>query len=315
MTEFERIQLVVLSYNRPECLPRLFEELLLPAVKQGVQVTVVDNGSEQPVRQYLSQFAVVDDVDIVLNDDNFGVAKGRNTGFKRSSREFAVYLDDDALMSIDHLGRISALFDELPNAGILAFRIVHGVTGDAQNEHGKLMLTVGNFHGAGHAIRRSLFCQVGYLDETCFFGAEEIEFSMRAYSAGMKTIYTPEIIVRHFSLLRTGKDSIQRRVNWSRNYTMVLFKYLPLATAVLFSFRLLISYIISGFRIHKLGAILVPMAMVHGAIKGLPTRRKFNKECVDFYTDPNTRPEIGNVAIGSKIIWHLNNRKIERYKS
>lgn len=302
MTEFNRIQLVVLSYNRLDCLPRLFDELLLPAAKRGVQVTVVDNASEQPLQQFLSQFSASDSIEIIFNDENYGVAKGRNTGFKRSIREFVVYLDDDSIISLDALECVPALFDELPDAGILAFRVVHGVTGDNQNEHGERRQRVGNFHGAGHAIRRSLIERAGYLDETCFFGAEEIEFSMRALAAGIKTVYIPEIIVRHYSSQRTGKDNRQRRINWARNYAMVLFRYLPFATAYLFSLRLLISYILSGFRDFKLGTALYLLAMVHGAVKGLRTRNPLNAEGVAFYSDPNTRPEIGNVSVASKVL-------------
>ncbi len=227
MNQFNRIHLVILSHNRLDCLPRLFDELLLPAVRHSVQVTFVDNASGADVHQFLSQFENTPDLEIIMSQENLGVAGGRNLGFKRANREFVVYLDDDSLMSLDALERIPALFDELPDAGILAFRVVHGVTRDTQNEHGDQRMVVGNFHGAGHAFRRSLFDRVGYLDETCFFGAEEIEFSMRALVAGMKTIYTPEINVRRYSFRRTGKDSRQRLINWARNYAMVLFRYLP----------------------------------------------------------------------------------------
>jgi len=305
MPELDRIQLVVLSYNRLDCLPRLFDELLLPAAKHGAQVTVVDNRSEEPVQQFLSQFSASASIQIALNDKNSGVARGRNMGFKRSSREFIVYLDDDALMRLDALGRIPALFDELPDAGILAFRIIHGVTGDVQNEHGMKRHAVGNFHGAGHAIRRSLIDRAGYLDETCFFGAEEIDFSMRAMIAGMKTVYTPEVVVRHYSFQRTGKDSQHRRTNWSRNYAMVLFRYLPPTTASLFSLRLLTSYVLSSFADLKFGAALLPPAMVQGAVKGLRTRNPLNAEGLAFYSDRLTRPEIGNVSIASKVLRRL----------
>lgn len=305
MTEFDRIQVVVLSYNRLECLPRLFDEVLAPAAKRGAQVTVVDNRSEPPLQQFLSQFSASKNIEIVLNDENGGVAKGRNSGFKRSSREFVVYLDDDSLMSLDAMGRVPALFDELPDAGILAFRVVHGVTGETQNEHGEQRRAVGNFHGAGHAIRRALIDRVGYLDETCFFGAEEVEFSMRAVAAGMKTVYTPEIVARHFSFQRTGKDSLERRINWSRNFAMVLFRYLPPTTASLFSLRLLTLDLLSGFGALKLGAALLCPAMVQGAVRGLRTRNPLNAEGVGFYSDPTTRPEIGNVSIASKVLRRL----------
>jgi GT2 family glycosyltransferase len=300
-----RIQISVLSYNRLDCLPRLFDELLLPASRQGVQVTVVDNASEQKVRDYLLQFVGAPHFDILLNRDNCGVAMGRNAGFRRSDREFLVYLDDDALMALEDILRVPNLFDEIPDAGVLAFRVVHGVTGVPQNDHGGDRQRVGNFHGAGHAIRRAVLERIGYLDETCFFGAEEVEFTMRALSTGMKTVFTPELLVRHFNFARSGKERLQRRIEWARNYSMVLFRYLPPATASLFGLRLLASHTFSDLRAIKLGAVMLPSAMLHGAIRGLSSQNRLAPEYVAFYSDPATRPEIGNVSISSKILRRL----------
>jgi GT2 family glycosyltransferase len=287
----------------------LFDELLLPAAKRGVQVTIVDNASEVHVKQFLNQFIKIDNVEIILNDENLGVAKGRNTGFTRSNREFIVYLDDDALMALAAIKQIPSLFAELPNAGILSFCVVHGVTGDAQQAHSEERMAVGNFHGAGHAIRRALFNRVGYLDESCFFGAEEIEFSMRALASGMQTIYTSEIIVRHFSRQQAGKQRVQRRINWARNYAMVLFRYLPVAKAFLFNGRLLVSYVLSGCTGFTVGVAYLPFAIMQGAIKGLRTRNLLNAEGVAFYSNPNTRPELGNVSLASKVWCRLSHHK------
>jgi GT2 family glycosyltransferase len=282
-------------------MPALFDQLLLPAAQKGAQVTVVDNASDQPLQQFLSQYRNVERIEIIQNTVNSGVAIGRNTGFKRSKREIVVYLDDDSLMQLDTLEQVPVIFDEFPEAGILAFRIIHGETGDPQNEHGNLRIQVGNFHGAGHAIRRSAMDKAGYLDEACFFGAEEIEFTMRLLVHGLKTIYVPEVVVRHFSLARTGSEVLKRRLNWSRNYTMVLFRYLPPMTATLFSFRLLASYLLAGLKVIKLGAVLFFPAMIAGARKGLSSRNPLDAAGVAFYSDPGTRPELGNVSVLSKI--------------
>jgi GT2 family glycosyltransferase len=285
-----------------DCVPRLFDELLLPAADCGVQVTVVDNASESEVQKFLSQYADKSNLEIILLNDNLGVAKGRNRGFSCSQREYIVYLDDDSMIKLEELASVPRLFDENPDAGILAFRIVHGLTGDAQNEHGKRMVVVGNFHGAGHAIRRSLIQTVGYLDEECFFGAEELEFTMRALAGGMTTVYVPDITVKHYILIRKGQNLLRRTTNWARNYAMVLFRYLPFTMALLFSCRLLVSYMVSGIKTLKLGVVLLPTAMLTGAFMGLRSRNTLDDEGVKFYSDQMIRPEIGNVSISSKIL-------------
>jgi len=299
---FERMQVVVLSHNRLDCLPGLVRDLLIPAAQQGVQITVVDNGSEKPVQEFLHTACCGQNPKVIFVGQNVGVARGRNLGFRCSNREFVVYLDDDALMDFGTLARVPPTFDEIPDAGILAFRIVHGETGLAQNDHGERRKMVGNFHGAGHAIRRKVFDDAGYLDELCFFGAEEIELSMRALTKGWKTIFVPEIVVRHFSLPRTGATRTQRRVEWARNYAMVLFRYLPQKIALLFTMRLLVSYLWWGVKDLKWGAVALPYAVANGAMRGIRTKNTLPADGVRFYHDPATRPEIGNVGIVSKIL-------------
>lgn len=305
MTAFDRIQLVILSHNRLDCLPRLFDELLLPAAQHGVQVTFVDNASKPEVRQLLSQFERTPGLEIILSQENLGVAAGRNLGFKCSQREFSVYLDDDALVTLDTLERVPTVFDELPSAAILAFRIVNWSSGACQNEHGSARVIVGNFHGAAHAIRRTAFAKVGYLDEFCFFGAEEIEYSMRVRVSGWTTIYIPDIQAMHFSFWRSGKYLLQRQIPWARNYAMVLFRYLPYRTASLFSLRLFVSHLLSGAKNGGIGIARLPFAMIQGMIKGIRSRNPLDAEGVAFYSDPNNRPEIGNVSITLKVLRRL----------
>lgn len=306
MTPFERTQLVILSYNRMDCLPRLFNELLIPAANLGTQVTFVDNASDSNVKKFLADYKGKINIEIILSDTNLGVARGRNIGFSRSNREYVVYLDDDSMMTLEDLASIPQLFDGRPDTGIFAFRVIHGLTHEPQNEHGATDQIVGNFHGAGHAIRSSLFQCAGYLDEKCFFGAEELEFTMRVRIAGMKTIYLPQIIVKHFSLTRSGTNQLRRRSYWARNYAMVLFRYLPFSKAALFSFRLLVSYVVSGIQTIKLGVLFLPPAMLVGAVMGLRSRKPLDAAGVSFYTDPNTRPELGNVSVTSKLLRRLN---------
>jgi hypothetical protein len=86
---------------------------------------------------------------------------------------------------------------------------------------------------------------------------------------------------------------------------MVLFRYLPVMTASLFSARLLVSYVLSGIKTIKLGVLLLPPMMLAGAFMGLRSRNPLDDAGVAFYSDPNTRPEIGNVSISSKTLRRL----------
>ena len=83
---------------------------------------------------------------------------------------------------------------------------------------------------------------------------------------------------------------------------MVLFRYLPFVTASLFSLRLLVSYVVSGVKTIKFGVLLLPLAILGGAFMGLCSRNPLNVADVTFYENPETKPELGNVSIMSKIV-------------
>lgn len=305
MDGFGRVHLVILSHNRLDCLPRLFNELLLPAHAKGIEITVIDNHSDENVRDFLTRMSNTSGISVIFNESNLGVARGRNIGFKRSQRDFIVYLDDDSVMELASLSRVSELFDKNPNAGILAFRVIQGITQDPQNDFGLEEKLVGNFHGAGHAIRRAVFEQIGYLDEACFFGAEELEFSMRTSCIGMHTLYTPDLVVNHYNIERHGPISMQRRLYWAQNYTMVLFRYLPFYWALLFSSRLFVSYIVNLKTKQVVTAFLMPSLMIRGSIRGLFSRKLLSDSLIGFYTDPQTKPDLGNVSLLSKLKQHF----------
>jgi hypothetical protein len=73
----------------------------------------------------------------------------------------------------------------------------------------------------------------------------------------------------------------------------------------MFSIRLLASYLIGGLKEIKFGAVFLFPAMIHGARKGLNSSNQLAAAGVAFYVNPNTRPELGNVSLLSKIRFKL----------
>jgi GT2 family glycosyltransferase len=64
------------------------------------------------------------------------------------------------------------------------------------------------FVGAGHAIRRAAWQQVGGYDDSLFFCWEEFDFSLCAIELGWAVRYRGDIVVRH-------KVSPEQRFAWS----------------------------------------------------------------------------------------------------
>jgi len=297
------ISLIVLSHNRCQDLERNLTLLLTGPLPQSLELIVVDNASSDGSVEMLKRFSTEHPaMRLLLMESNLGVAGGRNAGYRAARGKYLVCLDDDSTLAGEDLAKVPALFAEFLQAGILAFRVCHLVSGEPQNDHGEQARPVANFHGAGYALRRELLERVGYLDDECTFGGEEIDLSIRAYDAGFLTIYTPAILVKHNSFLRSGKIGADRRARWVYNYLRVLFKHFPRSRAALFGGRLLVSHLWSGLR--EMGPSIVPRllsAAFRGMCSGRKTHRGASPDTLVFYSDPDLRPELGNVPLRVKL--------------
>ena len=302
------VSIVVLSHNRSDDLQALLLALGRDKNLAGVEIIVVDNASTDGSRELLCELKLeYPAMRVVLNETNLGVAAGRNTGLRRCRTIYAICLDDDALMSSEGIRKVPLVFAKHPTAGILAFKVLHARTGDLQNPHGDVVVPVANFHGAGFALRTESLTKVGYFDERCSFGGEELDFSIRCHAKGYSTLFIPEIVVQHNSLVRLGNVGAERRTKWLYNYVRVLFKHFPKRTAYLFSARYLFLAMTWSYSIFGLGFIFKLLnAARMGRNDGARVSAMLPDETMTFYKNPGLRPEYGNVPL------HLQSRVLRK---
>jgi GT2 family glycosyltransferase/peptidoglycan/xylan/chitin deacetylase (PgdA/CDA1 family) len=306
------ISIIILSHNRLTDLKSNLHGIFKDR-REDIEVIVVDNASSDGSREFLVEISrEYSALTIILNNQNTGVAIGRNAGFKIAKGHFVVSLDDDASMAMVDIARVPGLFEQFPNAGILAFKVCHSVTGDLQNDNGDRVIPLANFHGAGHAIRKQVFDKTGYLDELCTFGAEELDFSIRAHAVGYETIYIPSIIVHHNSFIRPGKLGVERLITWTYNFTRVFFKHFCFRIALLLSFRNTFNFIKYAFTKYGgkdglLIAFKLSFASIRGVVSGLENHKRVPDHTLSFYDNPELRPYYGNNPLK---LFNKLNRKI-----
>lgn len=301
--DLSSVSIVVLSYNRKEALERNLGVLVLLEEATGCEVVVVDNastdGSQDVIRAATTRLP---GLVVLLNDRNLGVAAGRNAGWSSASRDYILNIDDDTFVTAEAVAAMLMLLQERPEIGIVSPRIVHARTGASQLDFGTTEYRLGNFHGACHMLRRSLLQQIGYNDEACTFGGEELDLSIRSRAAGWDVVYTPHATVRHDSHPRPGREGRERRSRWLYNFVRVHHKHLPLLAAIPLSLRYMVSHLVAGLRsdgVRAAPALLT--ATWRGVCHGRRQRRLVPNEVVRFYTDPALRPDLGNVPLWSKL--------------
>jgi GT2 family glycosyltransferase len=304
------ISVVILSHNRLDEIKKVLDEHCMECDRIGYELIIIDNASTDGSRDILIEYKnIYPSIKCVLNDNNFGVSGGRNSGYALASGEFILSMDEDAHIKPSDIIRLKVLLTSLPEVGILSPKILHYITGEQQNSYGNQRCEVGNFHGACYMFRKSLLDEIGYLDELCSFGGEELDYSIRVRSHGYSVLYIPDIEVRHNNYKRTGQVGNERLTKWLYNFIRIYYKYLPVIPATLFATRYFVSYIISCLIARNFIVLLKMIWIAYIAVKdGISSRTFIPDYVIEFYLNPLVRPDIGNVPIWFKVCRSLRGR-------
>jgi len=225
------LSVVVITRNRLEQLKRCLDSLrtVLPVP----ELIVVDNGSDDGTVEYLhgeaEHLCKTAVIKAVFLKENNGVAKARNIGVKNSSRDFVMFLDDDAWLDRFDFLAVERYFNEHKDVALVAPKIFYPdgslqesirtfptlsglfwrgtglfklfpdvswykkyVIHDEQNIHG-----IDWSIGACQVIRSEAFEEVGGFDEGYFFGYEDADLCRRLKKAGWSCVYWPDAEIFH----------------------------------------------------------------------------------------------------------------------
>jgi GT2 family glycosyltransferase len=212
MPGMPRLTAVMLAW-RDE--PLLVESVhaVLASVGVEVDVVLVDNGCTSDAVERLS---VVPGVTVVDPGDNLGFAGGCNLGARHATGEFLAFVNGDAVVGPDALGRlVAALADDVglatasvrlyeePDVMNSAGNPVHftglswaGGLGQPATAYADSR-EVASASGAATACRADRFAALGGFCEPMFAYCEDTELSLRCWQRGWKVVYVPDAVVLH----------------------------------------------------------------------------------------------------------------------
>ncbi|MGB3681069.1 MAG: glycosyltransferase family 2 protein, partial [Rubrobacteraceae bacterium] len=193
----------------------------------GFEVTVIDNGREEPPE-------LPGPVRMIRNPENAGFARACNQGIDDSNGDCVILINPDTLVERDFFTTVERFFADNPKAGVVGPRIIDGFGGlqlSARREVsfvsgllGRTSLLTRLFpksaavkslfpaadelsgptevdwvSGACMAVRREVLDGVGGLDERFFMYFEDADLCRRARDAGWTVYYLPQVEVLHLT--------------------------------------------------------------------------------------------------------------------
>ncbi|MCC7331101.1 MAG: glycosyltransferase family 2 protein [Flavobacteriales bacterium] len=248
----KKTAVVILNWNGKK-----FLEQFLPSVTKysshDARIVVADNQSTDDSIQFIQDN--YPEIEIIVNDKNYGFAKGYNVALKQVDAEYFVLLNSDVEVTENWITPIIQLMDSNLNiaacqpkikdfykkeyfeyAGAaggfidyLGYPLCRGrIFNTLEKDNGQFNDTSEIFWATGAAlfIRAKLFKEINGFDEQFFAHMEEIDLCWRLKNLGYQIMYCSESIVYHVGGGTLNKINPKKTYLNFRNNLLVLHKNL-----------------------------------------------------------------------------------------
>ena len=240
-----KVSYLIICYNRAEDVAVCITSILGQDFPNK-EIIVVDNASVDNTAAHLQdQFGTVPELKYYQMSENYGVSGGRNIALQKATGDILITIDDDAaFIDPTTTSEIVEKLQNNPDIGALAFKIIDHDTLEVQRIYfpskDKSRSTDEEFEttwiiGAGHAITKQVYKDVGYYRDYRPYGSEEFDLSLRILDAGYRIFYFPTACVKH-KLAPTGRIQNATQLNALRlkHRLKSAFLNLPITSTVTF---------------------------------------------------------------------------------
>lgn len=266
--------------------PELVERSLKASLTQKIspqKVYLIDQNKPELV---LPEHLISHKLFVRNNTDKKSVSAARNSLTIPDDTDWIFFCDDDGYPCDDYSERLSSLINRNPHLEIFAGSIIR----EDNNNYYTLRHKKGgsmkyfryskNLMGSNFVIKAETFIKLGKFDEDFGVGSywkssEETDFCWKAYFAGIKMEYFPELIVYHqppFNL--SVKNGFTKAFNYGIGKGALVYKWLVKKGKLKVSFELIEMFIVPiiqsvrAIYILKPQLILTNIAAVIGRVYG-----------------------------------------------
>lgn len=275
MINDDKIGIVTVTYNSEKCIEDFFDTLSNQTYTNLI-LYVVDNKSSDNTlakcKEYEKKLSFP--VKYILNDDNYGVAKGNNIGLSNAlsdSCSYVLFSNNDVKLKSDTVENLYIGLNQFQTS-FAAPKIFFFDTNKLWFAGGKFNKhNVGFIHiGYGKEdddtynkpmlteyaptcfllVKSNVFDEIGIMDEKYFCYYDDADFMFRAKNNGYKVAYIPSSVLEHKEGFCTGKYSDFSIYYSYRNRTYFVHKYYKMPY-LFFFFDLLYHYTVRFYKMRN----------------------------------------------------------------
>ncbi len=216
---YKLVSIVIVTFNNlsytKECIQSIFDKTAYP----NYELIIVDNKSEDATIDYLEKLKKqYDHVKVILNEDNYGFAKGNNIGMKAAKGAYIILLNNDTVVTKGWISGLIKHLEKNPKLGIVGpvtnyvaneARINVSYTNMKEMDAFAQRYTVRNLNKLYKkvskvimfcvAIPKEVITRIGYLDENFEVGMfEDDDYSYRLKKSGYEIGFTRDVFIHHY---------------------------------------------------------------------------------------------------------------------
>ena len=268
------ISIIIVSWNISALLRDCLQSIVATAEHLPIEIIVVDSHSaDDTVAMVQREFP---DVKLLAQTENVGFPRGNNIGLAQAQGDYFLLLNPDATLQEGALRLMIAYIDAHPKVGVLGPQL-HNPDGSHQSSRRRFpTFWTGLFEstwlqpyappsllahyyltdsadteiqqvdwvsGACLLTRRTVFDQVGGMDEGYEMYSEEVDWCRRIKEVGWQVVYMPMAHVFH----HVGKSSEQavtrRHIQFNRAKLRYFRKYHGETTYALLRLAILVGFV------------------------------------------------------------------------
>lgn len=256
--DFFDVSIIMVNWNAGKYLEETINSVSGKTQNLSFEIILVDNNSDKDEESYLflDKLLEQNNVTVIKSEENLGFAKANNIGMELAKgRNFLIlnpdvtfhnnvikilsdYLDNNETVGMvgpkvlnpngsfqqpclrgkpypkDTLFHLIGLAKAFPKCEALNGYALWYLNRDEINECGALS-------GCCMMLKKSLFDEIGGMDEQFFMYQEETDWGLRTAKAGKKTVYNPNAIVTHVGGATT--KAVQVKAIWIFTQSMMKF--------------------------------------------------------------------------------------------
>ncbi len=225
------VSIIVLNKDGLQHLKVLFEDFSRKTNYSNFEFILVDNDSSDDSVEYVKNLDLDFPLIIIENDENLSFSKANNNAVKASNGEYVLLLNNDieptfgwlnemmgVMLNNEDVGSVGAklVFPYYPNSKKRSFKLQHGgdIFSFKKHEHyidpynqyklsNPFRMDVNKIRkvisatGAVLLVKKSVYEEMGGLDEGYIYGYEDVDFSLKLNKNGYDVYYCPSALLFH----------------------------------------------------------------------------------------------------------------------